>query len=173
MVLFIFIYQKYFFFSFHMMHSVVFYLILLSAFIRWTMCSCCHLVADRLHFSLVIHKNGPQSKAACSVILELLTRHSFPFIRLTVWTAMPTLALLPHLQPHSSHLPKLPLPHLLEVQCLRGQWLASAAMLHLRQLYLEPMLLRLPLALHLLPSQPVPPTLQHARCRPLRPLSPR
>lgn len=127
------------------------------------------LPSSGLHFSLVIHKNGSQS----TVIVELLTPHSFPFTRLTVWTAMPTLALLPHLQPHSSHLPKLPLPHLPEVPCLRGQWSAWAAMLHLRQLYLEPMLPRLPRALHLLPSQPVLPTLQHARCRPPRLLKPR
>lgn len=129
------------------------------AFLRSPVCSCCPLAVDGHHFSLLIHKKGSQRTAACTVILQLLTLHSFSFTRLTVWTAMPTLALLPHLQPHSSHLPKLPLPHLLEVRCLRDRWLASAATLHLRQLYLGPMLLlRLPPALRLLPSQPVPPT---------------
>lgn len=79
---------------------------------------------------------------------------------------MPTPALLPLPQPHSSHLPKLPLPHLPEVRCLQGQWLAWAATLHLRHLYLEPMLLRLPPALLPLPSQVARLTLQHARCPP-------
>lgn len=79
---------------------------------------------------------------------------------------MPTPALPPLLQPHSSHLPKLPLPHLPEVRCLQVQWLAWAATLHLRHLCLEPTLLRLPPALLLLPSQVVRLTLQHARCPP-------
>lgn len=86
---------------------------------------------------------------------------------------MPTPALLPHPQPRSSHLPKLPSPPLPEVRCLRAQWLASSATLHLCQLSLEPMLPRLPPAPRLLRSQPAPPTLQRARCRPPRPPRPR
>lgn len=112
-----------------------------------------------------------KAKQRCAAILEMLTLHSPA--RLTVWTAMPTPALLPHPQPRSSHLPKLPSPPLPEVRCLRAQWLASPATLHLCQLSQEPTLPHLPPAPHLLPSQPAPPTLQRARCRPPRPPRPR
>lgn len=82
---------------------------------------------------------------------------------------MPTLVPLPHLQPLSSLLPKPPLPHLLEVRCLLGQWVLVAT-LRLHHLYLEPMQLHLPPVLHLLPFQLVPPTSQPTRCPPLHPL---
>lgn len=91
---------------------------------------------------------------------------------LAVWMAMPTLVPLPHLQPLSSLLPKLPSPHLLEVRCLLGQWPALVATLRLHHLYLEPMQPHLPPVLHLLPFQLVPPTSQPTRCPPLHPLRP-
>lgn len=94
------------------------------------------------------------------------------FFLLAVWTAMPTPVPHPHPQLPSSLLPKQPSLHLREVQCLLEQWPVLAAMLRLRHLYLELTLLRLPLVLHLLPSQPVPPTSQPTRWPPLPLLRP-
>lgn len=88
----------------------------------------------------------------------------FRFLFLAVWTAMPTPVPLPLLQPLSSLLLKLPLPLLLEVRCLLGQWPVLAATLRLHLLYLEPMRLHLPLVLHLPHFQLVPPTPLPTRC---------
>lgn len=111
------------------------------------------------------------SSDCCNSIFKFLLIFCH-FLLLAVWMAMPTLVPLPRLLPLSSLLPKRPLPHLQEVRCLLGQWLALVAMLRLHHLYLEPMQLHLPPVLHLLLFQLVPPTSQPTRCPPLHLLRP-
>ncbi|MEQ2165385.1 hypothetical protein GOODEAATRI_016215, partial [Goodea atripinnis] len=87
----------------------------------------------------------------------------------TVWTGMPTLALLRLPLPHSYLLHRRPSPHHQEVRCPPAPWLSLPATPRLRHLYLELKRLRLllvPQVHHLYPFHLVPLTLHLTRCLP-------